>query len=278
VVALLVTAVVTNRFYYWLGIEHGFGAGVSRLRFPIEGVEFARRVGIGGRPFNCLATGGYLTWMRFPEERVFVDGRLEAFPEQFFRTYFQAMDDPASWPTIEREYHPDYVLLYHVWSNRHPLARYLARGNGWTLVYYDETTSLFLPVTDTNRDVRARAQQEFATLQSRRSREPPRVPGSVWRAVVLPIEEPYRQSAYGDFLRAMGQHTEAIEAYKRALVLDPDDSATRFSLAMAYWFAGNRSQSTLELRDILRRDPRHEHAARALEEAQAAMRRSAGSR
>ena len=47
--------------------------------------------------------GGYLTWQRFPGERVFVDGRLEAYPESFFRSYFRILDDPRVWQELTGE-------------------------------------------------------------------------------------------------------------------------------------------------------------------------------
>jgi tetratricopeptide (TPR) repeat protein len=278
-ILVLIALAGTNQLSRMLGTERELGFGISRVRFPIEAIDFARQVGIGGRPFNCLATGGYLAWARFPEERVFVDGRLEAYPEPFFRSYFRALDDPTAWPETAAQYQLDYALLYHVWSNRFPLARYLAGGHGWTLVYYDEIASLFLPVSAANAEVRERAAGEFAAIKARRLRAPvPAPPSSIERAIHVPVEETYRQIGYGDFLRTIGQNAEAVEAYKRALALDPDGSEARLSLAMAHWYSGNRNQALLELRDLVRREPTNERAARTLEEAQAAMGRQGAER
>ena len=266
--AFLVSMVATNRFSRFLDVDNEFGFGVSKLSVPVTAVEFAREAGLSGRPFNCLAMGGYLAWRLFPAGRVFIDGRLEAYPESVFRVYFRTMDDPRVWPEVTGRYAFDYALLYHVWGNRFPLARYLATGHGWTLVYYDETVSLFVPTDEEHHVVRERAERAFAELRAGRRREPvPAPPSSLWRALSVPVAEIRRQSAYADFLRAIGQHLEAAEAYERALALDPDISETRFSLAMAYWFAGNRSKSVLELRDILRRDASFQPAERALADA-----------
>ncbi len=266
VLALLIVSVVTNRFSYSLGIEREFGVGVSPLHFPIAAEEFARDVGIGGRPFNCLATGGYLAWRRFPAERVFVDGRLEVYPEEFFQFYFAALDDPRNWPTVVARYAPDYALLYHVWSNRFPLVRYLLAGHGWELVYYDETASLYLPTDDAHRTVRERAEREFAARRARNRPSPP--PSGLRRALSVPVAALRRDTAYGDFLMTIGAAGDAVEAYTRALAIDPDVSQTRFTLGLAQWSAGRPEQATVEWRDLLRRDPTFERARAALAEAE----------
>jgi hypothetical protein len=264
---LLIVLVTTNRFSWLLGIEHEFGLGVSRLHVPIEAVDFARDTGISGRPFNCLAMGGYLAWRLAPDERVFVDGRLEAYPETLFRTYFHVIDAPKIWPQVAAAYGFDYALLYDVWGNRFPLIRYLAAGHGWKLVYYDETASLFVPTDEAHRATRERAERAFAEILDRRRREPAAPPpGALTRALVVPVAEVRRQTAYGDFLEVIEQHAAAAEAYERALLLDPDVSQTRFSLGLAYWRGGEPERAVLEWRDVLRRDPGYARARRALAE------------
>jgi len=262
--ALVVASVLTNRFSYALGIEREFGLGVSALHFPIGAEQFARDVGIGGRPFNCLATGGYLAWRRYPEERVFVDGRLEVYPESFFRFYFDAIDDPGRWPAVAARYAPDYALLYHVWGNRHPLARYLSAGHGWELVYYDETASLYLPTDDAHREVRERAEREFATRRAQL--RAPMPPTGIWSGVSVPVAAFRRESAYGDFLMKLGHVDQAIDAYQRALTLDPSASATRFALGVSYWASNRVGEAAVEWREVLRRDPSFERARAALDE------------
>ncbi len=261
----LAAAVATNRFAKFLGLEHAFGVGVSRLRFSEDALGFAREVGIAGRPFNCLAIGGFLVWQR-PGETVFVDGRLEAYPESVFREYFRVMDDPGAWSEIAAKYRPDYVLLYHIWPNRLPLVQYLARGHGWQLVYYDESMSLFLPVDDAHAEVLARAQQRFAEILAHRRAAPPPAP-SAWDAVVLPLEDLWRARAYGALLGAIARYDDAAAAYERVLAIDPDDADARFKLGLADWFGGKTAQAVREWRDVLRRTPGYRPAERALREA-----------
>ncbi len=260
---VLVATVVSNRFSHYLGIDDEFGLGVSRLHVPTDAVDFMQANGVDGRPFNCLVTGGYLAWRLFPERQIFVDGRLEAYPEEFFATYFRTLDDPQSWPLVASRYGLDYALLYHRWSNRIPLTQYLSSGHGWTMVYYDEIASLFVRDDEAHSAVRERATRAFAELQARRAAPPAR---SVWSTLVRPVAEVKRQTAYGEFLRSMGKPAEAALAFERALALDPDVSDTRFKLGVAHWFSGKREQAIVEWRDLLRRDPSFERARAALTE------------
>jgi tetratricopeptide (TPR) repeat protein len=265
---LLVVAVATNRFARFLDVDTEFGVGVSRLRFPIAAVEFAREVGITGRGFNCLPMGGYLSWQRFPEEQIFVDGRLEAYPESFFRTYFRVLDDPRVWPQVAALYRLDYALVYHAWANRYPLLRYLAEGHGWTLVYFDENTSLFLPLDEDHREVRERAARRFAELRAQRVQASAAPAPSLLAGLSIPVERIRLLTSYGEYLRVIGLPSEAIAAYQHALALDPDASGARFALGAAYWQTGESERALREWRDVLRRDPGFERARRALDEVQ----------
>ncbi len=274
VVALLIASVVTNRLSYFLDIEREFGLGVSADHAPIDAVRFADEVGIAGRPFNDFASGGYLAWARFPRERVFVDGRTQAYPDDFFRFYFSVMDNPNGWPQVVDRFAPDYVLLYHVWSNRFPLARYLMTGHGWTVVYYDETASLYLPLDDAHRPQRERAEQAFAARQTARSVDDGAAVRAAgwWDAVRVPVAAIRRDTAYGDFLSAIGRPADAARAYEHTLALDPNASQTRTSLGFAYWRSGSPERAIVEWRDAVRRDPAFQPARSALAEGERRMR------
>jgi hypothetical protein len=266
-IVLLAGSVVTNRFSHAMAIEREFGFGVSRARFSEEAVAFADRVGITGRAFNCLAMGGYLIWSR-PRDAVFVDGRLEAFPEEVFRSYFQVMDEPGAWSKTVGPYALDYALLYHGWSNRLPLVNYLAKDHGWTLVYFDEIASIFIPTDDEHRAMRERALRAFADVRAARQRMPDSAPPSAFaRAVSVPVAEIWRQRSYGNLLRSLGFPGEAVTAYQRSLALDPDQIDARFSLGFAYWSSDQRDAAIWEWREVLRRDPGNERVQQVLSRA-----------
>jgi tetratricopeptide (TPR) repeat protein len=267
VLILFVASVITNRFSRALGIKRQFGGGVS-VYVPVRALDFARDAGVGGRPFNCMVMGGFMAWRLFPGQRVFVDGRIETYPEPFFATYFRGLDDPQTWPSLAAAFGFDYALLDHTSVDRWPLARYLASGHGWTLAYYDEIAALFLPLDEAHRPMRERAERAFRDIEARRLQEPlAAAPGRLRRTLAFPLEDLQIQIGYGDFLRFIGRNLEAVRAYQQALVLDPDSPDVRLALGGAYWFAGSREQAMEEWREILRRDPGFEGARKALAQA-----------
>jgi hypothetical protein len=268
ITTLLIASIVTNRLSKWLDIEREFGLGISKMHAPIDALRFADEVGIAGRPFNDFASGGYLAWARFPQEHVFVDGRTQAYPDDFFRIYFSVIDDPKQWPEIVSRFAPDYALLYHVWANRLPLARFLSAGHGWTLVYYDETASLYMPLDEAHRETRERADRLFEELQGARGgdSEVAAAPRGLWDEIRVPVAAIHQERGYGAFLSAVGRPAEAARAYERALALDPEQPAVRTSLGFMYWQTGRPQEAVAEWREAVRRDPSFEPARNALAE------------
>src|SRR6266481_4342871 len=258
---LLIASVVTNRLAHFLDGEHELGLGISLQHAPVDAVRFADEVDIHGRPFNDFVSGGYLAWTRFPQDRIFIDGRTQAYPDDFFRFYFSVIDDPNRWPEVVARFAPDYALLNHVWANRFPLVRYLSAGHGWTLVYYDETASLYLPLDDEHRPQRERAAQAFAERVAARSAADATLASRAagwWNAIRVPIAAIIRERSYGDFLTVIGKPADAAGAYERALALDPTASPVRTSLGFAYWHTGRPERAIVEWRDAVRRDPSFE--------------------
>jgi tetratricopeptide (TPR) repeat protein len=86
----------------------------------------------------------------------------------------------------------------------------------------------------------------------------------------VPVEEPWRQRSYGEFLYALGLYREAIAAYERALVLDPGVGWTRYALGLAYWSAGERARAVAEWRRVVQEHPDHARARNALAQAERA--------
>lgn len=64
------------------------GLGVRRGFFPETSAEFVLRELPDARVFNDLATGGYLAWRWYPDRRIFLDGRTNAYPPELFKTLY----------------------------------------------------------------------------------------------------------------------------------------------------------------------------------------------
>lgn len=108
-------------------------------RFPVAAVEYAHENGITGRMFNDYGWGGYIIYRGFPEQKVFVDGRIAPYGPSVMRDYLKVSRADISSADILDKYKVDWVL----YSTGSPLCRLLASG-GWKRVYADDTAELLV--------------------------------------------------------------------------------------------------------------------------------------
>src|SRR5262249_39320126 len=96
--------VSSNRGRVGIGLEEANGAAA----------EFLRKEKIQGPIFNNFDVAGYLVYYLFPEQRVFVDNRPEAYPAAFFTdVYFPMQSDEAKWAAISRDYGYNVIVFNH---------------------------------------------------------------------------------------------------------------------------------------------------------------------
>jgi hypothetical protein len=87
--------VSSNRGRVGIGLEEANSAAA----------EFFRKEKIQGPIFNNFDVAGYLVYHLYPDHRVFVDNRPEAYPAAFFSdVYFPIQSDEANWQNISRRY------------------------------------------------------------------------------------------------------------------------------------------------------------------------------
>ena len=85
----------SNRGRVGIGLEEANGAAA----------EFLIKERIQGPIFNNFDVAGYLVYYLYPEHRVFVDNRPEAYPTTFFNdVYFPMQSDEAKWAAISSQY------------------------------------------------------------------------------------------------------------------------------------------------------------------------------
>src|SRR4051812_27381367 len=127
--ALLCLLTVSGHLYSFDRYPFRFGHAESHAVFPVGNVEVLRNSGFHGRIFNAIEAGGYLAMHR-PEEKTFIDGRLEVMGEQFYVEYLRAICG-AGWDQVEERYRPTLALVP---ANMRDLARRLQDDPGWILI------------------------------------------------------------------------------------------------------------------------------------------------
>ena len=92
---------------------------------------------IAGNGYNRYYWGGYLAWHLYPEKKIFVDGRIPAYPAGFMQTVQEMRKDPSVSNTVSEFYDFQYLLI----SDDHLFWDIdVAYPNDyWMLVYWDQS-------------------------------------------------------------------------------------------------------------------------------------------
>jgi hypothetical protein len=149
---VLIFLIPSNQVYKALGYSRSFGTGIDNSSFPVKMYGFIKSSGldsIGSRPFNTYETGGYFIW-NFPNRKNFIGSRgindevwndyesiiniQTGFIEKLERIGF----DYFTWMVPLLNYAQDPGLLDQ------GILSYLFSSVEWKLVYWDDTSFLFV--------------------------------------------------------------------------------------------------------------------------------------
>jgi hypothetical protein len=103
---------------------------------PRAGLDYLCRSDCQGNVFAPLEWGGYLTWFLSDRVWVFMDGRIDFFPEPVWREYLQVALAEPGWESVLSRH----KITWVVWSKQMcgELPSRLSGVSGWEKVYEDE--------------------------------------------------------------------------------------------------------------------------------------------
>jgi hypothetical protein len=108
---------------------------------PVRAAKFLDENHIEGPGFNALRDGGYLKMAR-PGVPVFIDGRVQAIPAEAWRQLQEAERSSAKFQALLEDLGCEWAAATRV---RERLGGYrLLNGPRWALVYWDDTTEVFI--------------------------------------------------------------------------------------------------------------------------------------
>ncbi|MEI6835342.1 MAG: tetratricopeptide repeat protein [Candidatus Falkowbacteria bacterium] len=122
------------------------------LGFTLSGggdasANFFKTNNLSGPIFNNYDIGSALIFWLFPQEKVFVDNRPEAYSNKFFKeTYIPMQNETGKWEAVSNDYKFKTIYFSHTdgtpWAQQF-LGRILNDDN-WSLVYFDQSTVILL--------------------------------------------------------------------------------------------------------------------------------------
>lgn len=156
---LTLSAVVI--FYGLFGRNHYYSpfkgiTGYGLMENVNRSAEFIRQNNIPGPVFNNYDIGGYFIFNLFPEYKVFVDNRPEAYSVDFFKKIYEPMQESEEkWKELSRQF--DFNCIYFFRHDNTPHAQpFLIRrinDDGWAPVFVDDFTIIFLKRNEKNAEL-----------------------------------------------------------------------------------------------------------------------------
>ncbi|KKS29264.1 MAG: hypothetical protein UU91_C0007G0013 [candidate division WWE3 bacterium GW2011_GWB1_42_117] len=124
---------------YFSPFQPGFGVGLGKD--SMESLEFFNRNSLKGPVFNNYDIGSYLIYGLYPREKVFVDNRPEAYPEDFFtETYVPMQENEEKWKEVMARHNFNVIFFYRrdftPWAQPFLITR--LADHEWVPVYVDD--------------------------------------------------------------------------------------------------------------------------------------------
>ncbi|MDO8555226.1 MAG: hypothetical protein Q7R75_01520 [bacterium] len=121
-----------------------------------KAADFVIQNNISGNMFNNFDVGGYLINRFYPERKVFIDNRPEAYPAQFFKdVYIPMQEDKEVWDRYSAKYDFNFIFFEH--TDMTPWARkflnIIANDKNWVAVYLDNNEVILVKNSLNNEEI-----------------------------------------------------------------------------------------------------------------------------
>jgi hypothetical protein len=138
-------AIGTHRLLRSRGGGRTFGWGVARQWLPEGAAAFVREhVGANARLLNApFHAGNYLIWAWQGQPGVFVDGRAEAYPAEFWGDALVVLSDEATFGRLVQQFDISHLLIGLDNSEGRAFVQRMATNVVWRQVYADRTAVVF---------------------------------------------------------------------------------------------------------------------------------------
>lgn len=141
-----------------------FAAGVDRSSCSEGAMRFIRENGLLGRKvFNSLELGGWMIWNLWPQQRVFIDGRLDMYGLDVDTQYLKVASDPNIGRLLTNM-GIDYCYFRYMEAAEaapeYPTIN-LRRDPNWAMVYFDDAGVIFVRREPRYREMIAQHEYRF---------------------------------------------------------------------------------------------------------------------
>lgn len=141
------------------------GLGLDKISSAKEGVDFFLKQKLQGPIFNNFDIGSYLDFRIYPNQKVFIDGRPEAYPASFIQNiYIPMQTDKNKFDLIDKQYHFQTIFFSH--TDQTPWAetflKQISQNRSWHLVYLDDFTVIYTK----NKNIKSLIKTDYSNFNS----------------------------------------------------------------------------------------------------------------
>jgi hypothetical protein len=113
-----------------------------RVEDDLDAVQ--RQLPKPGRIYSHFEWGEYLSWSAAPRSRIFMDGRIEIYPDDVWEKYSAVTFAEAGWQRVLDEYSVDYLILDAFYHGRTGLLQCVEASPRWQRVCQSRSAVLFV--------------------------------------------------------------------------------------------------------------------------------------
>jgi tetratricopeptide (TPR) repeat protein len=206
------------------------GTSVNESQFPVGAVRFLEEESIDGNMFNMMGWGGYLVYHGYPGRKVFIDGRLDLYGEEFSRRYLDAYFLSSGIEKLLKEYDIGYFVLDYPDQAEARMIQYpLSQNPDWALVYWDDNSLVYVRNDSTYAPVVERLGYRSVNPVSRTVSQVFQQAKKDTQGFVREVERQLAgrpETAISQVFLAIGYEVQenyagALSHYERALAMDP---------------------------------------------------------
>lgn len=211
--------------------QKGFGLGTAKG--AERGADFFLENNLKGPLFNNFDIGSYLDYRLYPTERLFIDGRPEAYPSSFLQNiYIPMQNDPKLFGEQDKKYHFNAIFFSHTdmtpWAQT--FLKWITQDKQWSIVYLDDYVIILLKNTSKN----AELIKKHGLLQS--------------SLRISNFEQTDKTTLLRliNFFHLVGWPEQREKMYQQLLIVDPNNCVALYNLSLTNSIYTQRLQQSCQ--------------------------------
>ena len=121
---------------------------------PKEAIDFIQEKQIKGPVLNNMPFAGYMLWRLWPDQKVYIDGRIELYDPDFYNEYTQIQKNTGVLERILERYSINYLILSAgAAASEQNIHIYLLTQGKFAPIYADKQAIIYLRNNEENKEL-----------------------------------------------------------------------------------------------------------------------------